>query len=152
MTTAPAVTAPPHPATAVRTRGALVVAGATLAPAAVWLIARAAGTTFTLTLAGQPPMTIDLPFVVVTALAASLAGWAARAVLQRATSHARVLWTGLAVAALLLSFGPVAAAQTDPATRAFLALMHLAVAAVLIIGLRRTVPTHEAADPQRSHS
>jgi hypothetical protein len=55
--------------------------------------------------------------------------------------------TALAVAALLGSFGPVAAAQTDPTTRVFLALMHLAVAAVLIVGLRRTIP----ANAERSH-
>jgi hypothetical protein len=55
--------------------------------------------------------------------------------------------TALAGTALLVSFGPVAAAQTDPTTRVFLALMHLAVAAVLIVGLRRT--TH--ANAERSH-
>src|SRR5258708_29467603 len=98
MTTAVSVSGSSRPATAVRKRRALVVAGATLAPTAVWLVAQATGTELNVTLAGQPPMVVSLPFVVVTALAASLAGWGALAVLQRATSHARRLWTGLAVA------------------------------------------------------
>jgi hypothetical protein len=84
MTTALAGTAPPRPAPTARTRRALVVAAVTLAPAAGWLIARATGTAFRITLVGQPPMTIGMPSVVVTALAASLAGWAALAGLQRA--------------------------------------------------------------------
>ncbi|HEX5993561.1 MAG TPA: DUF6069 family protein [Jiangellales bacterium] len=148
MTTAAPVPASTRPPVAVRKRRALTAAGATLAATGVWLLAQATGTELTVTMAGQPPMTISLPFVVVTALAASLAGWAALAVLQRVARRGRALWTVLAIAALLVSFGPVAAAQTNAAARTLLALMHLAVAAVLIPGLVATVAARRAADPE----
>lgn len=153
MTTAVSVSPPPRLATAVRKRRALAVTGAALAPIAIWLLAQATDTELKVTLAGQPPMVVSLPFIVLTALAAALAGWAALAVLQRATSHARAQWTGLAVGALLASFGPIAIAQTSAAARIFLALMHVAVATVLVLGLRATVPApHRPANATRSHS
>lgn len=152
MTTAASVPASTRPVPAVRKRRALAVAGAALAPTAVWLVAQATGNELEVTLAGQPPMVVNLPFVVVTALAASLAGWGALAVLQRVTSHPRTLWTGLAVAALLVSFGPVAIMETNAAARTFLALMHVTVAAVLVPGLRGTVPARGSADAQRRNS
>lgn len=149
MTTATSVSASTRPSGAVRRRRALTVAGATLAPTAVWLIARATGTELKVTMAGQPPMVVNLPFVVVTALAAALAGWGALEVLQRVTSRGRRLWTGIAVAALLVSFGPVATVETNTAARTFLALMHVAVAAVLIPGLRGTASAHGSSDVER---
>jgi Family of unknown function (DUF6069) len=152
MTAAASVPASTRPATAVGKRRALAVAGAALAPTAIWLVAHATGNELEVTLAGQPPMVVSLPFVVVTALAASLAGRGALAVLQRVTSHARTLWTGLAVAVLLVSFGPVAIVETDAAARTFLALMYVTVAAVLIPGLRGTVPARGSADTTRRQS
>lgn len=149
MTTPTSVSASPRPPAAVRKRRALTVAGATLAPTAVWLVARATGTELKVTMAGQLPMVVNLPFVVVTALAAALAGWGALAVLQRVTSRGRTLWTGIAVAALLVSFGPVATVGTNTAARTFLALMHVAVAAILIPGLRVTAPAHGSPDVER---
>jgi hypothetical protein len=139
-------------ATGVGRRRALAVVGATLAPVAVWLLAQTTGTELAVTMASQPPMVVSLPFVIGTALAASLAGWAALAMLQRMTGHARALWTSLAIAALLASFGPVAIVQTNAEVRTVLALMHVIVATVLILGLRRTVPAHRAAETGRSHS
>lgn len=152
MTTPASVSASTRPATAVLKRRALAVVGAALAPTAVWLVAQAAGNELEVSLAGQPPMVVSLPFVVVTALAASLAGWGALAVLQRVTSHARTLWTGLAVAALLASLGPVATVETSAAVRTFLALMHVAVAAVLVPGLRGTLPARGMVDTERRQS
>jgi hypothetical protein len=152
MTTPASVSAPTRPAATVRNRRTLVVAGAALAPTAVWLVAQATGHDLEVSLAGQPPMVVSLPFVVVTALVASLAGWGALAVLQRVTSHARTLWTGLAVAALIVSFGPVATVETNAAARTFLALMHVAVAAVLVPGLRGTLPARAMVDTERRQS
>ena len=152
MTTAASVSASTRPPAALRRRRALVVAGATLAATAVWLVAQATGTDLEVTVAGQPPMVVSLPLVVVTALAAALAGWGALAILQRVTSRGRTLWTGLAVAALLMSFGPVATVETNAAVRTSLALMHVAVAAVLVPGLRGTVPARGSADPERRQS
>jgi Family of unknown function (DUF6069) len=152
MTTAVSASTSTRPATGPGRRRVLAVAGAALAPTAVWLLAQATGTELKVTLAGQPPMVISLPVVIGTALAASLAGWVVLAVLQRTTRHARALWTGLAIAALLASFGPVAIVETNAGVRALLALMHVTVATVLILGLRGTVPAHRAANAGGSHS
>ena len=138
--------------TGVGKRRALAVVGAALAPTTVWLLAQATGIELEVIMAGQPPMVISLPFVVATALAASLAGWAALALLQRMTGHARALWTGLAIAALLASFGPVAIAEATAETRTLLALMHVIVATVLILGLRGTVPAHGSTQGRQGQS
>ena len=152
MTTAVSAATSTRPPTGVGERRALTVVAAALAPTAVWLVAQASGTELRVTLANQPSMVVSLPFVVGTALAASLAGWGALAVLQRTTSHARTLWTGLAVAALLASFGPVAIVETNSGARALLALMHVTVATVMILGLRGTVHARRSANAGRNQS
>src|SRR6266508_1043318 len=96
-TSTAAAPTPTHRAAAIRRRRALTVAGATAAAAAVWLVARAAGTEPTVTMGAYAPMTIGLPMVVLTALAASSAAWIAVSVLQRLTRHARGLWPALAL-------------------------------------------------------
>ncbi len=83
----------------------------------------------------QPAMTIGLGPVVVTALIASLAGWASLAGLERVTDKARGIWRVVAVAVLLASFLPLLAAETDLAVTLTLGAMHVLVAAVLIPGL-----------------
>jgi len=82
----------------------------------------------------QPAMTIGLGPVVVTALIASLDGWASLAGLERVTDKARGIWRVVAVAALLASFLPLLAAETDLAVTLTLGAMHVLVAAVLIPG------------------
>jgi hypothetical protein len=119
----------------VRRRRALTVAGATAAAMAVWLVARAAGTEPTVTMRGQAPMVIGLPIVVVTALAASLAGWIAVSALERLIRQPRPWWPAVALAALAASFLPILSGQADGATRITLTMLHIAVAAVLIPGL-----------------
>ena len=111
---------------AVRRRRALTVAAATAAATAVWLVARAAGT---------EPTVIGLPIVVVTALAASLAGWVAVSALERLIRQPRPWWPAVALAALAASFLPILSGQADGATRITLTMLHIAVAAVLIPGL-----------------
>lgn len=138
--TATTDTAPAHPVQATRARRTLTLAGASLAPAALWLAAQAAGIELTVAMSGRPPMTIGLPAVLATAAAASLAGWGALAVLARVSSRPGRSWTVVASAALVLSLLGPAAAEADTATRAVLLAMHLAVAAVLIPGLRRATP------------
>ena len=120
-------------------RHPLVVGGAVLAATVIWLVSQAADVELKVTLSGQPPMVIGLPLVVATALTASLAGWGLLAVLERISGRARALWTGSALLALVASFGPLATAEATGAARLTLALMHLAVAAVLIPMLPRTV-------------
>jgi hypothetical protein len=126
---------PTNRAAAIRRRRALTVGAATAAAAAVWLVARTAGAEPTVTLGAYAPMTIGLPTVLLTALAAALAGWIAVSVLQRLTRHARGLWPAVALVTLTASFLPILSAQADGATRVALATMHIAVAAVLIPGL-----------------
>jgi hypothetical protein len=116
----------------------LTVTAAATAASVVWTLARLAGTTVTVSMPHQAPMAIGLPMVVFTALVASLAAWGSLAALERLTRRPRAVWTGLAVVALLASFGPVLLAHTSNGTRIALALMHIAVAAVLIPALRRT--------------
>lgn len=152
MATAVSVSTSIPAATGVGRRRAIAVVGAVLAPGAVSLLAQATGIELKITQSGQAPMVIGLPLVVATALAASLAGWAVLAVLQRMTGHARALWTGLALAALLASLGPIAIVETTTETHIVLALMHVIVAVVLILGLRATIPAHRSVDGGQGQS
>lgn len=121
-----------HTAVRRRTRLAVVCAGA-LAPAAIWLLARAGGADLVVDLHnGRPPMTIGLAIVVAFAGQAAILGWITLALLERFTTRARAIWTGLAAAVLLISFIPVTVAEAEAGTKLVLCLMHLAVAAVLM--------------------
>jgi multidrug transporter EmrE-like cation transporter len=87
---------------------------------------------------GEQTLDIDIDAVpvAVVALLASLSGWGLLAALERfGARRARVIWTGVACAVLAVSFLPFIGDGMDGGTRVFLALMHLAVAAVLIPGL-----------------
>ena len=118
-------------------RRALAVAAAALAPAALWLIARALDVELRVDPRnGQAPGVIGLPTVIGFALPSALLGWAALAVLERYTGRARTVWTALAVTVLLLSFLPLFMVGATGGAKTVLALMHVAVAAVLIPGLR----------------
>ena len=117
-------------------RAAAAIAGSVVAPVLVWAVAAATGTDLRVTPPGQSTITVNVGFVVVTTLLAALVGWGALAILRRLSHRARSVWTILALAALLLSLIPLATSQATASTRVFLALMHIAVAAVLVPGLR----------------
>lgn len=123
---------------------ALAVASATVAALIVWLIAKPLlGITLTIPMTGgDQTMVVGWVSVLVISLVASLAAWGLLAVLERLTPHARTAWTAIAAAVLLLSFaGPFGAASNASAgTKVALALMHIAVATVLIPLLARTSP------------
>ncbi|MFE6930414.1 DUF6069 family protein [Streptomyces sp. NPDC057699] len=129
-----------------------VTALAVVAPVLVWLVADPLlGHRLRITDAEQTLDIGALP-VALVALLASLAGWGALAALERfGVRRARAVWTGAAVAVLALSFLPLAGDGTDTGTRAALALMHLAVAAVLIPGLRtrHAIPAPPASSAAR---
>ncbi|MDQ7906321.1 DUF6069 family protein [Phytohabitans sp. ZYX-F-186] len=115
-----------------RTRAVWIV-GAAAATGVVWAAARGLGADLT-----ADGRAVTLPAVLVTTVLVGLAAWALLALLERLTRHAATAWTCVAVAVLLLSLaGPVGAARTGGGTAALLA-MHLAAAAVLVPGLRRT--------------
>lgn len=120
-------------------RRALVVAGAIAAAIVPWLVAQLTGTTLEVDMAGQAPPVIGLPQVLIVAVVASLAGWGAVEVLSRITRRAAAAWTVLSVAVLVVSLLPIISADISAGVGAYLAAMHLAVAAVLIPGLRATL-------------
>jgi hypothetical protein len=73
--------------------------------------------------------------VIIAALAAGLAAWGLRAVLDRVSDRSRTVWTAVAVAVLLVSVvGPLTGAMTVTAT-IVLECMHVAVGASLIAAL-----------------
>jgi Family of unknown function (DUF6069) len=133
------MTATPTSSTTSRPRvGALTVGGAVLATALVWTAAQTLGIELRVDPRnGRPPGIIGLPFAAALTLAVSLLGWGARALLDRLTRRAPVVWTVLAVLVLLVSFLPLLAVHATGAAKAILALMHLVVAVVLITGFSR---------------
>jgi hypothetical protein len=110
---------------------------AVLAPVMVWLVADPVlGHRLRIT-DGEQTLDIGAAPVASVALLASLAGWGLLATLERfGVRRARAVWTGVAVAVLAVSFLPLTGNGMDGGTRGALALMHLAVAAALIPGLR----------------
>jgi len=83
---------------------------------------------------------IGLLAVTLTSAAASLAAWGSLAATERWTRHPKGIWTGVALAAFLLSLsGPALGTGITPGSRWLLALLHLVVAITLIPQLRGTV-------------
>ncbi|MGA8015597.1 MAG: DUF6069 family protein [Candidatus Dormiibacterota bacterium] len=120
---------------------ALGVLGAAVAAVAVWAIAvRLFGVQLSVRFGSGAPQIVGIDYVVAASLVGSLLGWGFLTVLERRTSRARGIWTGVAVALLLGSLSLPLTAATTMSSRISLALMHLAVAAVLIPALRR-LPT-----------
>lgn len=78
--------------------------------------------------------------VIVTTLAVAAAGAGLLRLLERRTTNALRVWTIVALTVWGLSFlGPLSA--TRPSTGLVLAVVHLLVGAVLVVGLRRTHAT-----------
>jgi Family of unknown function (DUF6069) len=85
---------------------------------------------------GQPMEIGPVP-IIVSSIGPALAGWALIALLERfAPSRAKMIWTIIAVAALLISFVPLS--QMSAAAAATLGLMHLVVGGVIIVVMRST--------------
>jgi hypothetical protein len=133
------------PTTRPRRARALAVVAAALAALAVWLVTDpllGIDLTGTTRPGSQQLMSITPALVAGTSLVVALAGWALLALLERFTARARTIWTAIAVLFALLSLaGPLSVlASTSTANALALALMHLAVAAVLIPMLAGTSP------------
>ena len=106
---------------------------AVLAPVLVWLIADPVLGHQLRIINSEQTLDIGAVPVVLVALLAAVAGWGLLAALERFwVRRARAVWTGVALAVLAMSFLPLTGDGMDRGTRAALALMHLAVAAVLI--------------------
>ena len=116
-----------------------VVLGATAAAVAIWVVATIAGAELTVSFgSGQPIQKVTVVNVVVAALVGSLAGWGLLALLRRFTNNARAIWTVIAIVFALFSLGGPLTATASVGTKVALVAMHLAVATVTIVGLRRT--------------
>lgn len=129
------------------TRRALVVVGAVIAAALVWFVAvPVLGAS--VTVPEGPGSTVrtelEFPLVVITALVAALAGWALLAVLERITTKALTVWTVIAIAVLVLTLPYLPGFTVTE--RIVLGSMHLAVAGVLIPGLRAATNSPRSAD------
>jgi hypothetical protein len=136
-----------------RTR-ALAVIAATLGALAVWLITDPLlGINITApTRPGSPQLQPITPAIVAaTSMIVALAGWALLALLERFTTRAGTIWTAIAVLVALLSLaGPLSTLASTNSTNALaLALMHLAVATVLIPTLAGTTPASARSTPAR---
>jgi len=119
-----------------RTR-ALSVGGAVIAAVAVWIVAvPILGLHLIVRFGNGSPQSVGVDFVVGASLIASLLGWGLLAMLEARTSRARTIWTVVALAVLLVSLSLPLSAGTTASTKAVLALMHLAAAAVLVPSLR----------------
>src|SRR6267378_6174967 len=115
------------------------VLGATAAAVAIWAVATAAGADLTVSFGpGQPIQKVTVVNVVVAALVGSLAGWGLLALLRRFAANARAIWTVIAIIFALLSLGGPLSTISSAGTKVALVAMHLAVATVTIVGLRRT--------------
>ena len=115
------------------------VLGATAAAVAIWVVATLAGADLTVSFGpGQPIQKVTVVNVVVAALVGSLAGWGLLALLRRFTIKARAIWTVIAIVAALLSLAGPLSTISSAGTKVSLVAMHLAVATVVIVGLRRT--------------
>jgi Family of unknown function (DUF6069) len=118
------------------------VGGAVAAAVAVWVVAvPLLGLHLIVRFGNGSPETVGVDFVIGASLIGSLLGWALLALLETRTTRARRIWTVLAIAVLLVSLSLPLSAGVAGATKAALALMHVAIAAVLIPTLRRSSAT-----------
>jgi predicted permease len=125
----------------VRLSRALGVAGATAAAVALWTLAvPLLGIHLLVRFGNSAPENVGIGFVIGASLVGSLLGWGLLAMLERHTARARTIWTGVAAVLGLMSLSLPLSAGTTTSTRIVLALMHLAVAAVLIPTLRQSAP------------
>jgi hypothetical protein len=113
-----------------------VPAAAMLVAAAVFTVVHSTAGVDLAARTGTAVQHITLPAVLIAAAVSAVAGWALLALLERLTTRARPVWTMSAVAVVLLSLlvGPTAGVTV--AAKVGLALLHLAVGAVVIGGMR----------------
>jgi Family of unknown function (DUF6069) len=121
---------------------ALSAAGGALAAALAWIVeVPLLGIHLNIRFGAGHTQTIAVGQVIGVAVAASLLGWLLLALLERRTSHARRIWTTIALAALAVSLAlPITAATTTSAVIGLIVL-HVTVGAVVIPAMARTART-----------
>ncbi len=123
-------------------RRAAAVAGAVVAPVLIWVAATLLGVDLAVRQGSPTPVPVGLVAVVGASLLASLVGWGLLALLERWTARAARWWTTVAVVVLVLSLSGPLTGAVDLTSGIVLALMHVAVAAVLVPVLRGTSVRH----------
>ncbi|RQX04298.1 DUF6069 family protein [Micromonospora inaquosa] len=116
---------------------AAVAAGATVVAVAEFALLHSAAGVDLAVRSGSSTRQVTVGAVIVAAAVAALAGWALLAVLERRTDRSRVWWTSTAVAVLLLSLVVGPPSGVGGGAKATLALLHLSVGVILIVGLLR---------------
>ncbi len=117
---------------------ALVVLGTIVAAVAVWVVSVLLFGVDLRAVQDGAMQTIGVGAVVAAAAVPSLLGWALLAGLERFSRRPKTIWTVVAVLVTVLSLaGPFSSAATT-GSAVSLALMHLVVGAVAILGFRRT--------------
>jgi hypothetical protein len=102
-----------------------------------WALAQPAAGIELAVRSGDTVRPVEALAVTLTSLAVGLAAWVLLTVLEHLTRHARTVWTVVAAVVFLVSLtGPLAA--VTPAATAALMSLHVVVAAILVVGLRRT--------------
>ncbi|RZU54172.1 hypothetical protein EV385_6112 [Krasilnikovia cinnamomea] len=115
----------------------VTVAVATVATAAVWLLAHVVFDVALQAKSGNAVRTVTLSGVVTTTVVVGFAAWALLAILERVTSAARTIFIAVGVVFLLISLlGPLSA-ETG-AAKLVLTAEHLLAALIIIPGLART--------------
>jgi uncharacterized protein DUF6069 len=121
----------------IRTR-VVGVRGATLAAAAVWVVAvPVLGVDLVTRFGNAAAQSVGFGLGVAAALIGSFAGLGLLVLLERVSSRAITIWTVIAVVVLLASLSLPLVAGTTTSAKGALALMHIAVASVLIATFRR---------------
>jgi Family of unknown function (DUF6069) len=136
--------APARPDIKVGRARMLGAAGGTLAAACAWLVeVPLLGIHLDFRFGAGHIQTIALGQVIGVTVAASLLGWLLLALLERRTSHTRVLWTTIALASLAASLALPLAVATTASAVAGLIVMHLTVGAAVIPAMAHTARAHQ---------
>ena len=149
MSTAPTAPSASHPAPVTQVsrtrRRALAVVGGAAAGTVVHVVALAAGADMAVpAFDGDGTQQIAAVGVALSALVAVSLGWGVAVAAERWAPRPRATWLTFALAGLTLSFVPIAAIEATTTTRAALALEHVAVAAIAIPVLARTLPARRS--------
>ncbi|MFI5930053.1 DUF6069 family protein [Micromonospora sp. NPDC051543] len=121
-------------------RRAAVAAGAVVVAVAEFALLRSVAGVDLAVRSGGSTRPVTMGAVIAATTVAALAGWALLAALHRFTNRAHVWWTSVAVVVLLLSLVVGPPSGVGGGAKATLALLHLSVGLILILGLARPRP------------
>lgn len=124
-------------------RFAIAVGKASIVNLSIFLIARAIGEDFVVTLPGQDPAALTVAMPVIATVFSSVLGWLVARLCGRFSSPRKV-FTIIAVVGLVLSLGNPVAADATTAGILWLDLMHLVVFAAIVPILRASLPESRA--------